>query len=415
MIKQFWIVWLVYWLLYLIQPIESVYENVGLAWLLQFAFVIVVTLGYFASFLGLVNFQANKAFHLNEVNSDGIGEVIVWGFRISLMGLTLLLYDKVIIQGIDYSAGFAVAREHWRELGESRDGRVSSIFSVFGYLLSGAFFLSLGLTLSRRSLLSDGKRLSFFMAAFLMLMLNSVITGGRSSILLAIAFVAFGCFNVRISGNLWKNKTIKNIFLIISLFLVFYILYIFNSRASAGGVDVLEYSIDFLEYLGMRPVHWFEEYVNSSSVGWLMALVNLAISYLTHSLVTTAAIISDNGSSGGDAIFSYLYLIGAKFGLLEYSNDWFLAGRFPSMPGALYMQFGVVGMLFVAFLVGGAAGLLQRVFNAKPSSIFLFLICSAMGSVLILSPFLFAGDLLLFPSVITGGVGVIFCANKSRR
>jgi hypothetical protein len=56
----------------------------------------------------------------------------------SFIGLALLAYVRVVVQGIDYSQGLAVARELWRTEGEERGG-ISSPLSVPGYGLG--FFL----------------------------------------------------------------------------------------------------------------------------------------------------------------------------------------------------------------------------------------------------------------------------------
>ena len=46
MLKRFLVIWTLYWLANLIQPVHSIYPNIHVAVLLQFAFVFVVTVSY---------------------------------------------------------------------------------------------------------------------------------------------------------------------------------------------------------------------------------------------------------------------------------------------------------------------------------------------------------------------------------
>lgn len=406
-LKRFWVIWVSYWLAYLFQPVRSIYQDINLAWLLQFVFVMVLSLAYAIGACLLLACTKPLPVGKAEIDQVEVNMIIRWGLWISFLGLVFLAYDKIVVQGIDYSLGLAAAREQWRMSGETRDGQISSLFSSLGYLFGGAFFVSLGLTLSGSVLLPDSTRFRFFLFGFFLLMANSLATGGRSSIMLAVAFVSFGYFSSRQGGRpLWRNSGIKKLFAATGIFAIAYIFYVFYSRALASEAGMAEYSLDFLEYLSLEPMSWFAEFAATSTMGSMLALVNLAVSYLTHSLVTTAAIIGQAGDSG-NAIFVHLMSIGAKIGVFDAPVEWFLAGRFPSLPGALYMQFGITGLLLVASVVGIIAGLSCAMFFRRPASMNLFLVCASIESILLLSPFVFAGDLLFFPFMLIGGVMAI--------
>jgi oligosaccharide repeat unit polymerase len=403
-LKRFLIVWIVYWLLYYIQPVRSEYTDIGLAWLLQLLFVLLISIFYcISAFLFIPGHKKNS---LTFIKPEDSINAIRWGLRLSFLGLILLTYDKIIMQGIDYFSGLAQAREQWRQLGEDRDAQASSIFSALGYLFGGAFFLPLGLVMSRHTILTDIKRFKFFILCFVLLIANSLLTGGRSAIFLAAAFVSFGYFSSKSNVYLWRNYAIRYAFLLIGLLTLVYILYVFSSRAKANDLDITLYSLDFLSYLNLLPESWFENFVENFSFGWIFALLNLATSYLTHSLVTTAAIIG-NADSGGDVIFGYVIVLISKLGFSGASVDWFLSGRFPSMPGALYLQFGIYGLIVVSIILGLIAGLTSSLFTKQSGSLSLFLICASIESILLMSPFLFAGDLLFFPFMVTGSMLVI--------
>lgn len=415
-LKHLWFVWGMYWVLYLLQPVHSLYKNIELAWLLQLLFLFTLSIAYA---LGACIYPlTSSASHRgdNRLDQVGVERIIRAGIWTSFIGLFFLGLDKIIIQGIDYSQGLATAREQWRIIGEERDGQISSLYSALGYFLGGAFFISLALTLSRIVQLSDSKRFQYMFLCFTILMMNSVLTGGRSSILLAIGFISFGyyLYEKRTRATLWTSIIYKKLFIALPAIGAAYTLFIFNSRALTSGMSVTDYSLDFLDYLGLGPSPWFSEFSGSSIFGKILALLNLAVSYLTHSLVTTAAIIG-NADNSGNAVLIHLMSLGAKLGLTNPPTEWFLAGRFPSLPGALYMQLGLPGLLAISAILGIISGYVRTWFACRSNSIMLFFACSCIETVLLLSPFLFAGDLLFFPFMLVGGVIAIAMGKIHRK
>lgn len=407
-LKRFCIVWLLYWTIYLIQPVHSIYPAVGMAWSIQFLFFVVVCFTY-AIASGLVPAHNNSS-HTHVMLFDVVeaNYIIRWGLVISFVGLLFLLYDKVFIQGIDYSQGLAEAREQWRLLGVKRGGGVSSIFSALGYALGGTYFLSLALTFSRFVYLSDSRRLFYLLSGWGLLISHSLATGGRSSILLAIAFVCFGYFSSKHDGlpPLFRRSIFRKIMWMGAVIMSAYVLYVFYARAVSMKIEVTTYCMDALGFLGLAPEAWFIQEVDASSFGGIVALLNLAVSYLTHSFATTAAIAEYTGENV-NAIFVYLFSLGAKLGVLEILPEWFLSGRFPSLPGALYLQFGLFGVLAGAGSIGFLAGMLSSLFVQRRYSITLFFMCAVVESILLMSPFLFVIDFLFFPFLVFGGVILI--------
>lgn len=413
MIKRFVWIWVLYWFIYFLQPVHSIYENVWGAIALQSLFVI-LTVAFFA-------FGASTASALPRglpsysFNTRETLFVIRCGILISLIGLLFLLFDKIYIQGIDYSKGLAVARQEWRILGEERSGAASSIYSALGYLLGGAYFISLSLSISKLSLISDKSRLFYLASCLFLLILNSAITGGRSSILLAILFGVFGYYTKGQNSptRLFVNKDYKRYALAMMFLIGAYVVYIFSLRATASEQVVGAYSLQFLEYLGFVPSNWFTRVAFETGWGGNAALINLTISYLTHSLATTAAIV-DSSNNYGNAIFVSFMAIGSKFGVFPAPVDWFLSGRFSSLPGAVYFQYGLLGLIAWSATLGMLAGRLAHIFSTMRGSIAIFFLCSVFELVLLMSPFLFAAELLFFPSILIGGLLTIFLAKLLR-
>lgn len=417
MIARFCVVWLAYWLVFLAQPVKSVFPNVGTAWLVQLSFVIAVTVSF------LIVQQA-KAPHGRGVspmpsalNTPFAVAVVKTGYVVSLIGLILLVYDKIVLQGIDYSSGIAVAREQWRIVGEDRGGGASSIYSAIGYIIGSAYFLSLAIVFSRNMHIPDRQRFRLMMTGLLLLLANSLITGGRSGVLLAVVFVSYALFSGdRRQGrrlfNRWKYRVIPAFFLGIAFT---YALFIFGQRAAATDVDLAFYSLGFLNFLGLEVYQWFEALTQSISLGWLLALINLAVAYLTHSFASMAAIVNFEGGSEV-VVFGYLMSLLAKLGLVAGGqDDWFLSGRLPSLPGGLYHQFGFLGMLLFGLFLGSLGGWMRGSYKWRRTSVSAMFYCCVLESILLMSPFLFVGDFLFFPFLIIGGVMSLALVGLTRR
>ena len=414
-IKRFLIVWLIYWITFLLQPVQSLYPEVYAAFLLQLTFVLLLTIFYVVAF-NLWNTKSTQTNHgFRPLAQERSERIIKYGLLIGALGFVFLLYDKIVYQGIDYSDGLAVAREQWRDIGEQRHGDISSPFSVLGYLIGGAYFFPLTLTLSSFVFLKDPRRLFYMIFGFFLLICNSLITGGRSSIILVLALSSFGYFSSKKFGPLFKKTHFFKYLVTMMMLVFFYLVYVFYSRAEASGFEVARYGLEFLEYLGLEPYEWFASYCQSSSVGWILSLLNLTASYLTHGFGTTAAIVQNSSSGSGDAIFSHLYSLGSKVGLTDPPVEWFLAGRSPSLPGALYLMYGISGLLLGASVIGVISAISVSLFCHFPSSLLLFGFCAVVESILILSPFFFAGDLLSFPFAVIGGLILMCLVGDVRR
>jgi hypothetical protein len=103
-----------------------------------------------------------------------------------------------------------------------------------------------------------------------------------------------------------------------------------------------------------------------------------------------------------DSTILFLHILGIlhKLGLTSApEGDWFLAGRLPSVPGALWHQFGVLGFIVSSLLLGTICAIMA-VWTARQPHRLLPLGAFVMAdSTLLLSPALFAGDFLSFPFV----------------
>jgi hypothetical protein len=399
MIKHFLFVWGAYWVSVLFLPVEGIYPSSIYAFILQFLFVIFVLVGY-SWFLVASNAARPPMwgrYQLKHLRS--MIRIAIW---LSIIGTICLVYDKIFIQGIDYSKGIAVAREAWRKEGESRQGGISSVFSVLGYLLGSGYYVAAVLLVLGGQALDTKSRYKAVFSVFVLLMISSYLAGGRSNVLLLAVFVV----GTTVSVTGWSYKYIfKNRFLRIFIFLLLifsflYLLYVFAERAEATGIKASSYLRGFLPYLGLKLSPWFEERLGSGVISDITSLFLLAASYITHSFSTTAAII-EHGPGEKIIIFLHPMNILHKLNLVvKPDSSWFLAGRFPSLPGALFYQYGAYGFSVLSLLLGFLGGMAKYFYICRPASVISLSLFLMMYAILILSPLLLAVDFMSFPFVL---------------
>lgn len=414
MLRLFVGVWVVYWCAVALLPVHSLYPATLQAWLLQMAFVMLVA----ASYVGVTAlFGGRRAPHSARSVLPRSRRMIRVALALSLVGLASLAYDKLFIQGIDYTDGVAVAREEWRRLGEEREGSASSPFSALGYLLGNAYFVALVLALTQVSALNPSQRRLTIVACVVLLIANSALTGGRSSVLLFGAFavaalaVRRGVRIGRLLGSGW-NRT-----LLIALAgtAVAYTIYVFYERAHVGGESALGYALDFLPFLGIEANAGWRGSLGDGAFDSLEAMLVLAVSYVAHSFATVAAIVD---APGEDKTIVFLHLFGilAKLGIgTAPDGDWFLTGRFPSLPGALFHQFGGLGFAVCSVALGAACGAAAAWTAKSPRSLLALGFATMAGVTLLLSPALLAADFLSFPFVAAAFLMVAALGRRSRR
>jgi len=401
--KHFLGVWLIYWAAIVLLPVESIYIATVQAFFLQLAFVFLVLAAYGATDFILNSRKVPKA---GSFDISRTLTLIKLALGLSLVGFILLIYDKIYIQGIDYSDGVAIVREQWRQLGEDRAGQASSVFSILGYLFGSAYYVAAVLAITQIKMLSNGQRVSIILACFLMVMANSVITGGRSNVLLFGVFI-IGAMASR--KELYLRKLLGGwlqrwIIILATGLSVLYTIFVFYQRAAASELNGTGYLLDFLPFLGLEPLEWYRSMLDDGVLSSLSAILVLAASYLTHSFATTAAIM-DGPIEDKTIIFSHIINILSKIGLANQpSDDWFLSGRFPSFPGALWHQFGGIGFVMGSLLLGVASAIAKAWTALRPNRLLPLGVFVMADVVLILTPLLFAGDFLSFPLILAAFV-----------
>jgi hypothetical protein len=202
------------------------------------------------------------------------------------------------------------------------------------------------------------------------------------------------------------NKIQRRIIKVMALLAGAYTVFIFYQRANAGDIDALDYALDFLPFLGLQADDWYRSSLGSGPLDALSAMLVLSTAYVTHSFATVAAII-DAPTEDKTIIFLNIKGILFKLGLGENpQSDWFLAGTFPSLPGAFWAQFGAFGFVAASMLLGFISGLAKVWTVRKPRRLLPLGAYTLAEATLLLSPFAFAADFLSFPFVLISFVSL---------
>ncbi len=333
------------------------------------------------------------------------GRLIVVGMILSFAGFGMLLFDKVLIQHIDFSQGIAIARELWRREGEIREG-ISSVFSLLGYLFGFTFIAAAALAHLRWESLRPAIRAIALLGTALLVLANSLLSGGRSIILLQIAvFVATGVLRMLAGLKVFPGRVLRAIIWSSALLTlaIGYTVYVFSERAAAVGVDPSLYSVEIMAFLGGAPTDRFQALTAlPEGLSGVSQFAVIAGAYLTHSFGTFESIM-DMVATPGSATFVFFRSLLARLGLGDpIVEGWILSGRFLSLPGVLWYDFGWLGMCVGAALLGVLLGLIRPLTHLTQFPASVTGCCVAIIVTGLISPLLLAPDLLAFPLMLIG-------------
>lgn len=340
--------------------------------------------------------------------------IVYIGMALSAVGFACLLYDRVVLQGIDYSQGIAVARELWRRAGEAREG-VSSVFSVLGYTIGFSFFCSVAVAHLHWERIGKAARRVVIFGGVVLVMANSLLIGGRSIVLVQLAaIIAIGGIRNSLGKPAFPGR-VGRVFLIGGALFILglgYSIYVFGARAAAGGGLPELYAEETLPWLGGEPTEAFfaldklpQGLADTADLG------TLAGAYLTHSYGTFESALEFR-STPGTVSFVFVRELLARMGLLaEPTEELAFEGRFLSLPGSLWYDFGWVGFYVGAVVMGVLMGLVPTVLSwSRGGGV---AVCIAMTLLLtgLLAPMVMAIDILCVPFMIIG-FGIVDVAHR---
>jgi hypothetical protein len=387
-------VWAAYWLAVLAFPASPAGGNLLGGASIQLVFVAIT-----ASCMYCFRPSADESWrciaHLSS--GSGVGRASWLGLALGTVGTGFILSDRIVIQGVDYDNGLAAARASWQSAADGRSG-ASSVLSVLGYMFGGCHFAAAVLVILRIHRHPTLLQSIVLIACTAVVLLSSAINGGRSSVLLFLVYCLSALLlNTRVCV---KKMFLSPPVLLVGVFALQYSLAVFASRAALSGETCRDYTLEMMEYLQLNPSAW----LTSCELPDALWLTTLAWAYLTHSFSTTC-LIAGEPTTQSVMIGFYPILMLSKLGLVgPPDRDWFLAGRFPSLPGALYHQFGAVGLAGGSALLGVVTSVTLRVLGRFPHSLVALGAFLSAATTVFLSPELAAIDFLGFASAALGFV-----------
>lgn len=371
-----------------------------------------VALSVFAAYTVHFAFAGRAAFTALSINRLGrplverdLRGLIFLSIALAFVGLLALAYDRLAIQGIDFSQGIAAARQLWRRAGETRDG-VSSIYSVLGYLLGFAFFIATTLAHLHWELISRHTRWHVLVWSTILILAHSLLAGGRSIVLVQLACIAAtGAIRSLLGKPMMPGRGAR-IWLGVTLGMILaigYSIYVFGVRAETEGILPQRYAQGMLHYLGAEPTESFHELAElPPTLATTAQFATVAGAYLTHSFGTFESML-DMQITPGKVTFGFIRDLLARAGIARPATaEWLLGGRFLSLPGSLWYDFGWLGFYAGALGVGGLIGALPVIIGLRGGGG--IAICAALLILLtgLLAPLLPAIDSLSVPFLAFG-------------
>lgn len=311
---------------------------------------------------------------------------------LSVTALVMVVYDRVLIQGVDYSLGLAQAREMWRVLSNERVG-ASSIFNVVGNLIFPFVYFSIAFcTLFFER--SYRLRRNFYISVVLVFVFSAV-TGGRELLL-----VLFGIFLSSLAFRFSINvpviaRGMKKDFVLIFATASFFAVYVGYLRSQSYDFGMDEYGRSLATRLGASG-----ELVDGVSSYTPDVLLPVLI-YLAH-VKWVFLNMAENVGPEGLSTFRQIFKMLSEY--LSVSLDWVdyrspaYSPNWISLVGSLYYDLGWGGVfgLCCFFVMSPLLYLLLfsvAEFNRSGLSVSFYLFANA---IIIFSPFAFLFEVVQF-------------------
>lgn len=330
-----------------VQPANALSGNYSIFMILNIIFFVGVTvvsvltcLFFKRAFFGL------KKHDSRLINIDRYAALI---FLLTLLGFVLLLYDRIILRGVDYMVGIRDARYVWlQSAGGNFSGVLGNILNSFGYL--ALFRLS-----HAWARWSFKNKLYFGFSIFFSIIGLAFLNGGRANILLSL-FILISIWILSLDKFIYEYKIrfAPHHFIYFTI-LMLPVLVVTDSSAQLGDYSPIEHYIADIYPLYGRIDSVLPDFGFANDIFYR---INYMIVYLLHGQ-WTFQIATDLPPQ---VPFYTLYPVKAflsQLGLIDsipitgYYSD---AGAFISLPGALYYDYGLLGIVFGSIILGVLLG-----------------------------------------------------------
>lgn len=368
-----------------ILPAQAIQQNIEFLLILNLSFIFCVCLVSILTYK-LISFNSSVKHYRHDFQHVIKDKSLATNVKIliffPILGFILLLIDRVLIRGIDYSQGLRLARYDWLET------TGGSIFGILGNLLIPLSYVGLFILIINFNRIKAYKMWLIF-AILIGVFGHAALNGGRSNLLLALVMIIIALILKRDKPLKSKLFSIKNAgVLVVGLMGFYYIAYIIESSATMGGASLEELtSLGILALYGVPDSEFF-----ASEHSYLTYILTYALSYLYHGQWTAqiASFLTDR--EGFYFLTSLPTVMMDKYGLLDLQLDqkaFAETGAFISFPGAMYYDFGWFGVFFISSILGCLLGFVMLFLESKKSiGVFKMVVILFVLYVLILSPIL---------------------------
>lgn len=281
----------------------------------------------------------SKAFSRKLLN-----QIIRTAGGMSLIGIVLMSYDRIVIRGIDYSQGSRMARYQWGASSVS-----GTIFGIMGNLLVPFSYVALFCGYYYFEYLKSCKRIFAVFVGVAVPTVHAYLNGGRSNLLILVCFIgAIAIIRMTTEKKIIPDFKLKKVaVLLLIAVLGFYILSVFYQSITLGGVSLKEYVSILVKSLA-------GEYVNESDNSLVNNMI-MVFSYLYHGqwmtgLIINTAVETRYGFYSLAIVNSIMSKVGINLNIQH--NTELIAGCFLNVPGTLFYDFGWVGFLLGPIVLG---------------------------------------------------------------
>ncbi len=357
--------WLVVAIFAAISPFESVFGHTSETFFLIFLFVLIIAGTAFVWQFTPIFRISEKQKTLKTMSADKMRFILKFSTIGTFIGNAFILLDRIVFRGIDYSEGLRAARYQWLQSDIS-----GSPISIIGNLLIPFSYCALLIGLYHWESLRRSEKIIALVAGFGGQICFALINGGRSNLLIAIAFSVAVCVIRKYRGKSFfpriRGKAILAAIILYVLFRYLELIFFAFAENTDSYLQVMALG------LGVR--------VDSTYHG--TAFLNLFLEtclYLIHGNYNIGAILADGPQIIGFADLNHnmtfrslLSLLGRlpffeyKMELPSFDSG---MGAFISLPGVLLYDYGFVGFFLVSLFLGILFGEVLKILNSSAYSV----------------------------------------------
>lgn len=357
-IAYFWGLWIATALILSILPIKSKFQNFIETIMIIIAFIAIVSIvGIFWSYTPMVVLRHKPR---KLMTNKKLIFIVYFSIIVSILGVAVVLWDRIAVRGIDYSLGLRNARYQWLNA-----GNVGSIWGKIGNIMIPFSYCALFMGIFHWENLKRYQGVFSILTGFAVQAAFAMINGGRSNILVSGVFAFSTCVLRKTQGKSFIPK-IKGLAIYVALVIILLFSYVSSIFYAFADNDV-DYLIKITDGLGAQVK---EGYINNSNL--LINTIIEIVLYILHGVYYVGAVILNqpqvvdiNKNMSLRQVFVFagrLHLIDYNMELPSFDGG---GGNFVALPGILLYDYGYLGFIFTSVILGMLLGTAMKYMNRK--------------------------------------------------